>query len=66
MIKKRISIYGILLVLIMIAALASLNYGVVSISPGEVWQTFLGNGSVKQEFVLFDIRLPSIILAIMV
>ncbi len=66
MMKKRISIYGILLVLIMIAALASLNYGVVSISPGEVWQTFLGNGSVKQEFVLFDIRLPSIILAIMV
>lgn len=56
----------VLLGLIVLACLCSLNFGVVTISPSEVWQTILGNGTVKQEFVLFDIRMPTIVLAILV
>ncbi|MGM9924734.1 MAG: FecCD family ABC transporter permease [Bacillus sp. (in: firmicutes)] len=64
--KKNYVTYIVLLILIAVAALFSLNFGVVSISPGEVWQTIIGSGTPKQELVLFDIRMPSIVLAILV
>ncbi|MGM9929740.1 MAG: FecCD family ABC transporter permease, partial [Bacillus sp. (in: firmicutes)] len=64
--KKFTITTSILLVLLVIAALCSLNFGVVSISPSEVWQTIIGNGTVKQEFVLFDIRMPTVVLAVLV
>ncbi|PLT28541.1 iron ABC transporter permease [Peribacillus deserti] len=56
----------ILLVLLALSCLLSLNLGAVSIKPLEVLQTFIGNGSEKQELILFQFRLPGIILAIMV
>ena len=64
--KKFIITCSALVLLIAIACLLSLNFGVVSISPLEVLQTFLGNGGSKQELVLFQIRLPSIVLAILI
>jgi len=64
--KKVIMTVSVLLVMIVIACLCSLNFGVVNISPAEVWQTVLGNGTLKQELVLFDIRMPTIVLAILV
>ena len=64
--KKFVITCSALVLLIVIAGLFSLNFGVVSISPSEVLQTFLGNGSSKQELVLFQIRLPAIILAILI
>ncbi|WP_019241107.1 MULTISPECIES: FecCD family ABC transporter permease [Bacillus] len=64
--RKFITIISVLLILISIATLICLNYGIVSISPTEVLQTFLGNGTTKQELVLFELRMPAIILAILV
>ncbi|MGN1402307.1 MAG: FecCD family ABC transporter permease [Bacillus sp. (in: firmicutes)] len=64
--KKGLLTTGTLLLLILAVAVISLNSGAVSISPAEVWQTILGNGTAKQQLVLFDLRLPAIILAIMV
>lgn len=55
-----------LFILIIAVSLISLNIGKVSISPAEVWQTIVGNGTAKQELVLFEIRLPAILLAILV
>ena len=55
-----------LFILIITVSLISLNIGKVSISPAEVWQTIVGNGTAKQELVLFEIRLPAILLAILV
>ncbi|WP_374702727.1 FecCD family ABC transporter permease [Bacillus sp. V5-8f] len=56
----------ILLGLLLLSCLISLNLGAVSIAPTEVFQTFLGNGSAQQELILFQFRLPAIVLAIMV
>jgi iron complex transport system permease protein len=56
----------VLLVLLFLACLLSLNLGVVPISPNEVFQTFTGNGTKQQQLILFEIRLPSIILALLV
>ncbi|WP_206711458.1 FecCD family ABC transporter permease [Peribacillus faecalis] len=64
--KKFAVTFSALVILIVLASLLSLHFGVVSISPSEVFQTFIGNGSAKQELVLFQIRLPSIILAILI
>lgn len=63
---KLMRVWTALFVLIVIVCLLSLNIGTVSISPAEVWQTIIGNGTAKQELVLFEIRLPAIVLAILV
>ncbi|SDH21537.1 iron complex transport system permease protein [Aneurinibacillus thermoaerophilus] len=56
----------VLLVLLFLACLISLNLGVVPISPDEVLKTFIGNGTKQQQLILFEIRLPAIVLALLV
>ncbi|SFG18435.1 iron complex transport system permease protein [Halobacillus alkaliphilus] len=58
-----ISILGASLLLLF---LFSLNMGVVNIAPLEVIRTLLGSGSSTQEMVLFDIRLPKMMLALLI
>ncbi|WP_153125466.1 FecCD family ABC transporter permease [Peribacillus tepidiphilus] len=55
-----------LLVLLFSACLVSLNLGVVTISPNEVFYTIMGHGTEQQQLILFEIRLPAIVLAILV
>ncbi|UQD53670.1 iron ABC transporter permease [Bacillus methanolicus] len=55
-----------LIVLLFIACFISLNFGVVPISPNEVFHTLIGNGTKQQQLILFEIRLPTIILALLV
>ncbi len=50
---------------LVIGFIISLNIGRYSISPIEVWQTLLGNGSKKQQIVLYDLRLPRMIIAVL-
>ncbi len=56
----------VLSALLLLACFWSLNVGVVAISPVEVVQTLTGNGTEQQELVLFEIRLPSVVLALLV
>ncbi|ENH98183.1 ferrichrome ABC transporter permease [Gracilibacillus halophilus YIM-C55.5] len=51
---------------IIISSLISLNVGTMNISPLEVWQTITGNGTEDQALVLFQFRLPGILLAILI
>ncbi|GIP32488.1 iron ABC transporter permease [Paenibacillus sp. J2TS4] len=60
---KGITLLGILLLL---GLLVSLNTGRYSIGPLEVLHTLLGEGSKKQNTVLFDLRLPRIIIGVMI
>ena len=59
---KIIILFGVLL---FIGFMISLNIGRYSISPAEVLQTLLGNGSKKQNIVLYDLRLPRMIIAVL-
>ncbi|KKO54214.1 FecCD family ABC transporter permease [Paenibacillus sp. DMB20] len=59
---KIIILFGVLL---LIGFMISLNIGRYSISPAEVLQTLLGNGSKKQNIVLYDLRLPRMIIAVL-
>ncbi|CAG9614970.1 Iron-uptake system permease protein FeuC [Bacillus rhizoplanae] len=56
----------ILSILILLTVIISLNLGSFSIKPLDVIQTFLGQGTRNQEIVLFNMRLPRIVMAILV
>ncbi|MBY0098078.1 iron ABC transporter permease [Mesobacillus maritimus] len=65
--KKRLSTVLILLAtLIVVMFFVSLSTGVITISPSEVIKTFLNQGTSRQELVLFDFRLPGILLALLI
>ncbi|GGF34325.1 iron(3+)-hydroxamate import system permease protein FhuG [Halobacillus andaensis] len=55
-----------LLILNVSLFLLSLNLGAIQISPSEVFRTFLGEGDSRQELVLFQFRLPGIVIALLV
>ncbi|MCP3032726.1 iron ABC transporter permease [Halobacillus sp. A1] len=57
---------GLLAVLIIISLLVSLHTGVLPMGPLDVVRTVLGLGTERQELVLFDFRLPRLIIAVLV
>ncbi|MEJ8305861.1 iron ABC transporter permease [Saccharibacillus sacchari] len=57
---------GILSMLVILIALLSMNVGKMNVSPIEVLQVLAGQGTDKQKLVVFDFRLPRIVLAILV
>ncbi|MGP4070094.1 FecCD family ABC transporter permease [Halobacillus sp. B29] len=57
---------GLLAVFIIITLLVSLHTGVIQIGPLDVLRTTLGFGTERQELVLFDFRLPRLVIAILV
>ncbi|MFT9816286.1 FecCD family ABC transporter permease [Lysinibacillus sp. NPDC056185] len=65
--KKRHSrIVMFFLVLIIIVFMISLNVGVSKLSVGEVVKTLFNQGTAHQELVLFDFRLPRMLISILV
>lgn len=64
--KKFIVVIGILILLIFATFLISLNRGSLSISPSEVINTLLGQGSKAHQIAIFKLRLPRIVIGILV
>jgi iron complex transport system permease protein len=64
-IKKQRFIIGILIVLIVITIVAGLGLGYSSVSFNRIIPTLMGNGTFKEEFVLFSIRLPRIVVTLL-
>lgn len=64
--KRFWYILSLLLLLTIIVVFISLRSGVIQISPKEVINTIFNNGTAKQKLVLFDFRLPGIILALLI
>ena len=64
-IKKQRIIVATLIVLIILTIIASLGLGYSSVSYGRILPTIFGNGTFKEEFVLFEIRLPRIIVTLL-
>lgn len=56
----------VLALLVVTAMLVSLNLGFIKLTPRDVLDTFLGRGTAQQELVLFQFRLPRIVLALLV
>ncbi|GGE68640.1 FecCD family ABC transporter permease [Priestia taiwanensis] len=65
--KRKNSWIAVTFVIFLFASfVVSMNTGYIRLTPLEVVQTIIGNGSAKQELILFTIRLPRIIIAILV
>lgn len=64
-IKKQRIIVSILVVLILLTIVTSLGLGYSSVSYSRILPTIFGNGTFKEEFVLFSIRLPRIVVTIL-
>lgn len=64
--RKFLLIMMLLIALLIILFFISLNTGVIRISPGDVLRTLLHNGTARQQLILFDFRLPGILLALLI
>ncbi|MFZ3579284.1 FecCD family ABC transporter permease [Virgibacillus sp. DJP39] len=64
--KNFIAIIIGLIALIIAMFFVSLSTGVIHLSPLEVINTLIGQGTDKQELILFDFRLPGIVLALLI
>ena len=64
-IKKQRYIVLTLTVLIILTIVVSLGLGYSSVSYNRILPTIFGNGTFKEEFVLFSIRMPRIIVTLL-
>jgi iron complex transport system permease protein len=55
-----------LVVLVLVACLVNLNLGSFGLSPLEVLRTLIGQGTDKAELVVFQFRMPRIVVALLV
>jgi len=63
---KNLMIIGVLGLLIIIVFMISMNTGFIKLTPLEVIRTLFGSGTDKQHLILFEFRLPRIVIAILV
>lgn len=63
--KKNILIFMLFLALLL-AAIVSMNVGKMNLNPSEVLNVVLGNGTSKQNLIVYEFRLPRIVLSILV
>lgn len=62
--KQRFFLIGIFLMII-VTTVVSMGLGYSSLSYSRLIPTFLGEGTFKEEFVLFSVRLPRIIITLL-
>ncbi|WP_455660837.1 FecCD family ABC transporter permease [Pradoshia sp.] len=63
--RKQHILFILLLLLICLTAIISMGLGAAALSYDRLIPTFLGEGTFKEEFVLFSIRLPRLIITIL-
>ena len=63
---SRVRVFVPLAALLAAAALVALNLGAAQMSPAEVLDVLLGGGDERQRTVIFDVRLPRVLLALLV
>ncbi|MDP9699499.1 iron complex transport system permease protein [Paenibacillus intestini] len=63
---KGIVVLIVLGLLIITAFIISMNTGFTKLSPLEVLRTLFGSGTPKQELILFEFRLPRIVIAVLI
>lgn len=63
---RNVMILALLVVIMVAIAIISINSGKMSLSISEVFQVILGKGTDKQNLIIFEFRLPRIVLAVLV
>lgn len=63
---REASILALLTVLIVVIFIVSMNTGFMRLSPLDVLHTLLGEGTQQQKLILFDFRLPRIVISLLI
>ncbi|WP_438349389.1 FecCD family ABC transporter permease [Paenibacillus sp. FA6] len=63
--KRAIFVSVLLLFLAIAVIVVGLNTGTIRLSPLTVWRTLLGNGTVEETMIMFEYRLPRILITIL-
>lgn len=63
---RFVSVGIILALLILIAFVISMNTGFIRLSPMDILHTFFGEATERQKLILFEFRLPRIVISILV
>ena len=64
--RKTTLVIIVLAIGLIVTFFLSLNLGMVKISPGEVFKVFMGSGSAQNQIILFDFRLPRMVIALLI
>lgn len=64
--QRGILVMTILGILIVCAFIVSMNTGFIRLSPLDVLKTLFGMGTDKQSLILFDFRLPRIVISVLI
>ncbi|MGG4555143.1 MULTISPECIES: FecCD family ABC transporter permease [Paenibacillus] len=64
--QRGILVVAILGILIVCAFIVSMNTGFIRLSPLDVLKTLFGMGTDKQSLILFDFRLPRIVISVLI
>jgi iron complex transport system permease protein len=64
--QRRALVVGGVLVAVLIIAVVSLSIGDYPIAPADVWRTLWGAGDRAQSYVIFQVRLPRLAMALLV
>lgn len=64
--KRAFFVMAILSALIIVSFIISMNTGFIRLTPLEVLKTLFGAGTDKQQLILFDFRLPRIVICILI
>ncbi|MFE9274892.1 FecCD family ABC transporter permease [Paenibacillus glucanolyticus] len=64
--KRKMVVLSVLGIFIVLVFLISMNTGVIRLSPLEVIKTLFGSGTDKQNLVLFEFRLPRIVISLLI
>ncbi|MFC5703933.1 FecCD family ABC transporter permease [Cohnella faecalis] len=64
--RRNILVLTIVGALIVLAFLISMNTGYIRLSPAEVIRTLFGMGTHNQSLILYDFRLPRIVISILI
>ncbi len=64
--RKNVFIILSIIILIIIMFIISMGTGYIRLTPGELTRTLFGMGSEQQKLILFEFRLPRIVISILV
>lgn len=64
--KRGVVVMSVFGALIVIVFLISMNTGYIRLSPLDVMRTLFGSGTSKENLILFDFRLPRIVISVLI
>jgi iron complex transport system permease protein len=64
--RRRVLVVSGVLLVVLAASVAALSVGDYAIAPAELWRTLWGGGNRAQEYVVFQVRAPRLLMAVVV